>query len=42
MSISVWRVVLAEFVVSVFPNLGIHVSANDKNVDFRDATNKWG
>ena len=39
-SISVWRVVLAEFVVSVFTNLGIHVSANDENVVFWDATNK--
>ena len=28
----------AVFVVSVFPNLGIHVSANDENVVFRDTT----
>ena len=38
LSISVWRVVLAEFVFSVISNLGIHVSANDKNVVFGDAT----
>ena len=42
LSISVWRVVLAEFVVSVFPNLGIHVSANNEDDVFRDATNKRG
>ena len=42
LSISVWRVVYAEFVVYVFPNLGIRVSADDKNIVFRDATNKRG
>ena len=26
--------------VCVFPNLGIHVSANNEDVVFRDATNK--
>ena len=41
-SISIRRVVLAVFVVSVFPYLGIHVSANDENVVFRDAMNKRG
>ena len=38
--ISVWQVVLAEFVVYVFINLGIHVSTNDENIVFEDATNK--
>ena len=41
LSISVWRVVYAEFVVYVFTNLGIHISANDENV-FWDVTNKRG
>ena len=36
--IPIWRVVEDVFVVSVFPDLGIHVSANDKHVVFRDAT----
>ena len=40
LSISAWRGVYTEFVVFVFPNLDIHVSANDENVVFRDATNK--
>ena len=40
--VSVWRVVLAEFVVYIFTNLGIHVSINDENVVFRDATNRGG
>ena len=31
-----------EFVVSIFTNLGIHVSTHDENVAFRDATNKGG
>ena len=32
----------AEFVASVFPNFGIHVSAHKKNIVFLDATNKRG
>ena len=41
-SISVWRVVLAEFVVYAFTSLGIYVSTDDENVVFRNATNKGG
>ena len=41
-SISVWQVVEAEFEVYVFTILGIHFSNDDKNVVFRDATNKGG
>ena len=33
---------LAKFVVSVFANLGIHVSTKDENVVLRDAANKRG
>ena len=40
--ISVWRIVKAEFVVYIFTDLGIHVSANDENVVFWNATNKSG
>ena len=35
--IPIWRVVEAVFVVSVFPDSGIYVSANDYHVVFRDA-----
>ena len=42
LSIPVCRVVSAVFVVSVFPDLDIHASANDENVVFRDATHKRG
>ena len=28
--------------VSIFPDLGIHVSANDENVVFKDITHKIG
>ena len=38
--ISVWRVLLAEFVVYVFTNLGIHVSVDNENVVY--ATSKEG
>ena len=40
--ISVWRSGLAEFVVYVFTNLGIHVSTNDEDVVFQDSLNKGG
>ena len=40
--ISVWGVVLTESLVYVFTNSGIHVSTDDKNIVFRDATNKGG
>ena len=39
--ISVWRIVLGEFVVYVSTNFGIQVFSNDVAVLFRDATNKW-
>ena len=42
LSISAWRVVLTEFVVYVFTELGIHISANDEKVVFRDATDNRG
>ena len=38
--ISVWRVVLAEFVVYIFTYLGINVSIDDENVVFLETTNE--
>ena len=38
LSIPIWRFVLAVFVVSVFPYLDIHVSANEEQVVFRNTT----
>ena len=38
LSIPIWRAVSAVFVVSVFPYLGILVSANDLHIVFRNAT----
>ena len=40
--ISVWWVVLAEFVVYVFTYLSIHVPTDDENIVFLDTTNKGG
>ena len=38
--ISVWCVVLVKFAVYIFTYQGIHVSSDDENVVFRDATKK--
>ena len=35
LSIPIWCIMKAVFAVSVFPDLGIHISANDQYVVFR-------
>ena len=40
--ISIWWIVLAEFVSYVFTYLGIHFSIDDENAVFRNAKNKAG